>query len=389
MKKLVFLFLITLFTSSITAQGIEFLHLTWDEALELAQEEEKIIFVDAYAVWCGPCKRMSKNVFTQTEVGNFYNKNFINLKLDMEKGEGLKFGKTYPVSAYPTLYYIAPDGKVVQSVRGAQNVERFLDLGKKALALNDNSEKYAEEYEKGNRDPQLVLKYIKALNKSGQISLKIANEYIRSQKDLTTEGNLKILMESTVQADSYIFGQFITQRSHLEKLFSTEAVQQKIVYACQNTADKAVEFESRDLLDEAYTKIKKHYPGGTDKFMMVNDMKYSLAFKDSKAYLKAAKKYVKTEIADDEKELSKVAIVIVQNFRDDKKAMDFAENCAKKAAEVSGKYDYDLTYAGILLENGKKAEAIEVAEIALEKAKVVGRKASTRVELFLKKIKGA
>ncbi|KAA3624690.1 MAG: thioredoxin, partial [Bacteroidetes bacterium] len=60
MKKLVFLFLITLFTSSIAAQGIEFLHLTWDEALELAKEEEKIIFVDAYAVWCGPCKRMSK-----------------------------------------------------------------------------------------------------------------------------------------------------------------------------------------------------------------------------------------------------------------------------------------------------------------------------------------
>ncbi|KAA3634232.1 MAG: hypothetical protein DWQ02_11725, partial [Bacteroidetes bacterium] len=329
------------------------------------------------------------NVFTQTEVGNFYNKNFINLKLDMEKGEGLKFGKTYPVSAYPTLYYIAPDGKVVQSVRGAQNVERFLDLGKKALALNDNSEKYAEEYEKGNRDPQLVLKYIKALNKSGQNSLKIANEYIRSQKDLTTEGNLSILMESTVQADSYIFGQFIAQRSHLEKLFSTEAVQQKIVFACQNTADKAVEFESRDLLDEAYDKIKKHYPEGADRFMMVNDMKNSLAFKDSKTYLKAAKKYVKTEIADDEKELSRVAIVIVQNFRDDKKAMDFAENCAKKAAEVSGKYDYDLTYAGILLENGKKAEAIEVAENALEKAKVVGRKASTRVELFLKKIKGA
>ena len=389
MNRLILLFVFSLITSAIFAQGIEFLHVTWDEALEIAQEEDKIIFVDAYAVWCGPCKRMSKNVFTQTEVGNFYNKNFINLKLDMEKGEGLKFGKKYPVSAYPTLYYIAPDGKVVQSVRGAQNVERFLSLGKKALALMDNSEQYAEEYEKGNRDPELVLKYIQALNKAGQNSLKIANEYLRSQKDFSSEGNLKILMESTVQADSYVFGLFTKHQSKLENLFSKETVEEKIVYACQNTADKALEFESRDLLDESFDKIKKHAPSKADKFIITNEMKYSLAFKDAKGYLKAAKKYAKTYVSKKEEELSKVAITIVQNFKEDKKAMTFAEDCAKKAAEVSGQYDYDLTYAGVLLENGKKDEAIEVAESALEKAKVVGRKASMRVELFLKRIKGA
>jgi thiol-disulfide isomerase/thioredoxin len=389
MNKIIFLFVFTFFTSEIFAQGIEFRHLTWEEALKIAQEEEKIIFVDAYAVWCGPCKRMSKNVFTQTEVGNFYNKNFVNLKLDMEKGEGLKFGKKYPVSAYPTLYYIAPNGKVVQSVRGAQNVERFLSLGKKALSLIDNSEQYAEEYDKGNRDPELVLKYIKALNKAGQNSLKIANEYLRSQKDLTSEGNLKILMESTVQADSYIFDLFTENRTNLEGVFSNEVINQKITSACQNTADKAIEFESRDLLEEAFDKMKKHYPEKADDFVIINEMQYNLAFKDVKAYLKAAKKYAKTTAADNEDQLSKIAIVIVQNFKEDKKAMDFAEECAQKAAEVSGKYDYDLTYAGILLENGKKAEAIEVAERALEKAKEVGLKASSRVELFLKRIKGA
>jgi thiol-disulfide isomerase/thioredoxin len=389
MNKLFFLFVFTFFTSGIIAQGIEFQHVTWDEALKIAQEEEKIIFVDAYAVWCGPCKRMSKNVFTQTEVGNFYNKNFINLKLDMEKGEGLKFGKKYPVSAYPTLYYIAPDGKVVQTVRGAQNVERFLALGKKALALVDNSEQYAEAYEKGNRDPELVLKYIKALNKAGQNSLKISNEYLRNEKDLSSEGNLKILMESTVQADSYIFKLFTENRTKLEALFGKDTVNKKITSACQNTANKAVEFESRDLMEEAFDKMKKHFPEKADEFTVVNEMKYNLAFKDVKGYLKAAKKYTKTTVADNEAELSKIAINIVQNFNGDKKAMEFAEDCAKKAAEVSGKYDYDLTYAGILLENGKKEQAIEVAETALEKAKKVGRKASTRVELFLKKIKGA
>ena len=75
--------LLTIVTSlvlivGLRAEGMEFFHGTWEEALAEAKKQEKIIFVDAYAVWCGPCKRMAKNVFTQDRVGEFYNKNFIN-----------------------------------------------------------------------------------------------------------------------------------------------------------------------------------------------------------------------------------------------------------------------------------------------------------------------
>lgn len=389
MNKLFTLILSVVFFSNVTAQGIEFHHVTWEEALELAQKEDKIIFVDAYTTWCGPCKRMAKNVFTQSEVGNFYNENFINLKLDMEKGEGIKFGRKYPVTAYPTLYYIAPDGKVVQNIRGGQSVERFIALGKKALSLNDKSGNYAEEYEKGNRDPKLILKYISALNKAGKSSSKVANDYLRKQKDLTTEENMKILQEATVTADSYAFTQFIKYRKNLEAFSSEEDVLEKIEKACRATAGKAIEFESRDLLDEACDKMKKHAPEAADRFIIVTEMNYSLALKDASAYLKFAKKYAKKEAADNPEQLSKMAITVVRNFKDNKKAMSFAEDCAKSAAEVSGKYDYELTYAGLLLENGKKEEAIAVAEKALIKAKEVGRKASLRVEMFLKKAKGA
>jgi thioredoxin-related protein len=388
MKKLLTLFFATIIYSGVMAQGIEFHHITWDEAIELAQKEDKIIFVDAYTTWCGPCKRMSANVFTQSEVGNFYNKNFVNLKLDMEQTEGRKFGKKYPVSAYPTLYYISPNGKVVQNIRGAQNVEKFIDLGKKALLLNDNSGDYAEEYDKGNRDPKLILKYIKSLNKAGKSSSKIANEYLRGQKDLSSEQNLLILNEATTYADSYVFGVFIKNRNKVEAVTSKEAVEEKIMNACMATANKAIEFESRDLLEEAWNKMGKHYPEKADGFMAKTEMKYSLAFKDGKSYLKAARKYAKKEIADNPDELTKVAVTVVQKFKGDKKAMNFAEDCAKQAATISGKYDYELNYAGVLFENGKKDEAVKIAEQALVKAKEVGPKASVRVEMFLKKIKG-
>ena len=104
MKSLIIILLAIAGISTIQAQGIEFFHGSWDEAIEEAKKQEKIIFVDAYAIWCGPCKRMAKNVFPDEKVGEFYNKHFINMKLDMERGEGLKFRKKYPVSAFPTLF---------------------------------------------------------------------------------------------------------------------------------------------------------------------------------------------------------------------------------------------------------------------------------------------
>ena len=79
------LFIFSLFTfSTVIGQGIDFHHGTWKEALAEAQKQDKLVFIDAYAKWCGPCKKMAKNVFTLSEVGDFYNENFINVKLDME-----------------------------------------------------------------------------------------------------------------------------------------------------------------------------------------------------------------------------------------------------------------------------------------------------------------
>jgi len=101
----------------ISAQGIEFFHGTWDEALEKSKAEERPIFVDCYTTWCGPCKRMAKQVFTQPAVGEFYNDNYINVKIDMESKMGRKFGSKYPVQAYPTLYYIDAAGEVLHKIK--------------------------------------------------------------------------------------------------------------------------------------------------------------------------------------------------------------------------------------------------------------------------------
>ena len=138
MKKIFFnTLLVSTFQLLATAQGIEFFKGTWAQALEKAKQENKPVFVDAYTVWCGPCKYMAANVFTVDSVGEYYNKNFINYKFDMEKGEGPDFASKYRVTAYPTLLYLTSDGKVLHRVMGAKQPEGFLNEGRKAIVVNE------------------------------------------------------------------------------------------------------------------------------------------------------------------------------------------------------------------------------------------------------------
>ena len=95
------------------AQGVDFKSLTMKEAQAVAEKEKKMIFIDFYTTWCGPCKMMSSEVFTQDQVGEYFNRTFVNLKVDAEKGEGVELAKKYQVKAYPTFVVLRADGTEV------------------------------------------------------------------------------------------------------------------------------------------------------------------------------------------------------------------------------------------------------------------------------------
>jgi len=116
-----------------TDGGITFHSGTWQQALDLAKKEKKIIFLDAYASWCGPCKKMKRTTFADKGVADYYNKNFINVAIDMEKGEGPALAVKYAVEAYPTLLFIKPDGTVFAKTMGFHEAKDFLEMGQKVI----------------------------------------------------------------------------------------------------------------------------------------------------------------------------------------------------------------------------------------------------------------
>lgn len=132
---ILFLFFTPLLLSQ---EKVSFFEGTYQEALEQAKKENKPVFVDAYAVWCGPCKWMDANTFKNGKVAKYYNQNFINVKLDAEKGNGAQFAGKYRVTAYPTLFFLNPDGSVIKKVMGAYPPDMFIKEGEAALKAFKN-----------------------------------------------------------------------------------------------------------------------------------------------------------------------------------------------------------------------------------------------------------
>ena len=113
--------------------GIKFFQGSLKEAKAKAKKENKLIFIDCYTTWCGPCKSMAKKTFVNKEVGEYYNKNFICLKMDMEKGEGIKIAGNYSIEAYPTYLFLDSKGEVKHRDLGFIDATRFIEVGKTAL----------------------------------------------------------------------------------------------------------------------------------------------------------------------------------------------------------------------------------------------------------------
>lgn len=368
------------------ADGIDFFHGTWEEALAEAKAQDKLIFVDAYTTWCGPCKRMAAQVFPDAQVGNFYNEQFVALKIDMEKEMGIKFRQTYPVSAYPTLLYIDYDGTLVQKVKGAQTVENFIQIGKNALQKIDRSGQYEERYAAGDRDPELVYQYVKALNQAGKPSGPIVHEYLKAQTDLTTPQNLKFLLAAVATVDSRAFDLMEQHHAAILQQEGAEAVAQRVERAARATAARALEFESEDLLEQAKAATKKYASATADAFAARADMGFYRARGDVKKFLKGAQLYDRTIAQDNPTELHKLAKQVFQAFPQDKKAMQFAEKTAARSIEGSADYRHYYTYAEILLAAGKTADAERVATEGLEKASGGAKRA---MQALLNKIERA
>jgi thioredoxin-related protein len=159
-----------MFSITMIAQT-NFRAITYKQALEAAKTENKLVFMDFYTDWCGPCKLMAREVFPTKTVGNYFNEKFVSLKVNAEKGEGIALAKKYAPKAYPTFVVIDAQENEVFRTSGYSPTDEFIELIKRLMDPSLTPEKMQQMYESGNRSASLIKAYaaymMEELNESG------------------------------------------------------------------------------------------------------------------------------------------------------------------------------------------------------------------------------
>lgn len=356
-------------TVSIFAQGIQFSEGSWAEIKAKAKTEKKYIFVDAYAVWCGPCKWMAKEVFTDAKAGEVYNAKFVNYKFDMEKGEGIDFAKEYKVQAYPTLVFFNPDGELVHKVVGAQQVDALLEEGKVAQDAKQQLPTLAKKYAAGDKTPEFLYDYTMRLSKAYEDASKVAVAYLNTQKkeDWTNEKNFDVIQRTQGNYKSEVYQYIIKNKADFIAALEEETVN---VYI-QNGIMAAMRPIIKEKDEKAYTELKSEIIKLTgDQAPKLNayfDMHFHRETDKGDEY----KAIYYDKFCDNSNELNSVALNYFEKEEEPSK-LEQALRWVDKSIELNKNW-YNLdTKANLLNKLGKTKEALAFAEEAVKIAEEGG-----------------
>lgn len=381
MKKYFCLPLLLLPLSIVTAQeGMDFFTGSWEDVLTEARSKNKIIFLDAFATWCGPCKMMDRDVFTEKAVGDFFNEHFLNIQIDMEKGEGLALAQKYRVEAYPSLLFLDGQGQVVHRAIGYHSVPKFLELGHIALDPDRRFSSFRQRYEDGERDPAFLYNYAMASyeamdDRQGEI----AREYLATQSDWKSEENMLFILTFVEKTDSKMFEFLADNREAFEAQFGTQAVIDRI----QNLIiqEAFAETSGPDALKKVDVLFERVYPEVAPQLSALFRLNYYQATRDIDQFARAAIDYFNQYPSDDAMELNNMAWTFYE-LVDDKKMLKEALKWAQRSVTLNDQSFNNDTMAALYYKIGKKKKAIQAAEKAIRLAEASGEDSSSTQELL-------
>ena len=296
------------------AKGIEFVSGSWDEILSKARQENKLIFMDCYTSWCGPCKQMARTTFVDPEVATMFNEKFINVKVDMEKGEGKTLKERYHVTAYPTLNFINGNGEIVHCVVGGMDVKELMAQGN--VALSGKGLTYMQgEYANGNRAPEFIETYLNVLDMAnlGEEAQKVSLDYFATldREKLNEKAYWNIFTKFVNDVNSDLFQYVYANRVKFYPLYGEQQVNRKLETVWAIGANKFVsDKDGKQVLDkkgfDRYVKwMKKSKVNGWEDIATSARMSNAEKIGDWKSYV---------ELGDVQLKNGKVSDLVLYNW---------------------------------------------------------------------------
>nr|WP_320120430.1 thioredoxin fold domain-containing protein [uncultured Marinifilum sp.] len=396
MKKIFGMIVALLICGNVFSQGIEFEHIGFQQALDKAKAEGKMVFMDCYTVWCGPCKHLAKNVFPQKEVGDYFNANFVNLKMDMEKGEGPALLKKYGVKGFPTLLYLDAEGNVLYKRVGGTDPEGLIADAKLSADPTERLEYVRVKYEEGDRTKAIVSKYISLLRKNYlEAELKkVGGEFLSnlSNEDLFKDDNFKTYLSIGGDYKSEKFNYVVENKAKFIEISDEKSVSGFIMMTFYGDLRKIAMGSSIEDLDHIINAYKKVVPG-KQTISMLNNF-YGMFYLNNGMFEKLIDLKEKDfEVAKNHSNemycnlMVSTGIQLLMNPKavENKIVLQKVEEWVKKAIAIQPELPNAYTCNAFLYKTkGNKELALKNVNTAIEKIKSTGKEADQRT-LDLKK----
>lgn len=381
-------------------KGVHFEHgLSLAQVKAKAKKENKYIFVDCSTTWCGWCKKMVAEVFPQEKVGDFFNKNFVSVEVQMDQTDkdndyvkswrpDAKSFEQY-VSAYPTYLIFSPDGQIASRIVGYSEADAFIERAKKTLDPQTQYFTMLRKYEAGDKNPDFL--YNLATNAlddgDGKNANKIATDYLATQTNLYTEKNLKLIARTARSTKSKAFEMMVNDADKVDAVLGkgqAEAVAARVVMSEEVYAKLARDGHN---IDSVATAATTKYPKVdlSENLSMLKIQVYQ-STKDWGKFQPAVLAYMDKFGNDANPQvLNQFAWTVFQNCQDPDcvaKAMEWS----KRSVDSTNSKDPALldTYANLLHKLGKTKDAIAVEEQALA---IVGESDKATYQATLDKMK--
>ncbi len=356
------------------ATEIQFDHRPWNEILAQAKQENKMVFLDAYTSWCGPCKMMAATVFKAPEVAALFNANFINTMIDMEKGEGPELKKLYGISSYPTFFFVDGDGNLIHSQSAILDTTEFVELGKTVLDPNFNSlVLMAKRFDAGERDRGFLKDYLIRLEAGGKEFAKVMEPFKPSMLgDGLMEENSWIVFETCINDETTETAQyFLAHRVAFERKYGVEDVQYKARQLYSRMARVADRNNDKAAFARAQHAVRASgMPDGRAQacWMKISACAYK---KDIPHYIKACQKLYNATPDDDLNQKAWQG-ADVASVADKKSQLRLPLRWLRDVAKERQDYTTLSTLALIELKMGKTKQGLATAEKAIAAAKTEG-----------------
>jgi len=364
-RSVIFAFLFLFPVIAFAQDSIHFRDIRLDEALQDARAEKKPVFFMGYATWCEHCKRMKEVIFKDAVVADYYNKHFICVKQDMEKGDGIILHNKFRIRSYPGLIFLDADGTTLYGSSGEKNYSMMIDLGKTALTPTMQYPYLKAQFEKDVTNSEKCYAYVFALRTAMLDCEEPAKKHLATQTDaqLLNGLNWKIIANGVRDINSREFQFVLSHQKQYESIASPLRVERKFVNIADellspfvNGKDSAGYFTRRPEAESM------HYPK-VDSLLFKYDLNIYQSIGNWNEYRKVADKSAESLAWYNGSLLKEIGNNYIAHVTDTA-SLTKAAKWMKRAIELSDEYTPYMLCAKLYQNAGDKKSAVEMAEKA-------------------------